>query len=119
MLSQSKKDNTTTKVSPHPLWIVSSETAPIAGTGALNQEPTLYETVDRLAHAQVAKATSGLAPSALAEAYLDWAIHLAISPGKQMQLMEAALKKRQNTLGLMLRCRFRTDMFQHGSRQAI
>jgi polyhydroxyalkanoate synthase len=43
-----------------------------------------YETLDRMAHASLAKATSGLAPSVLGEAWMDWAVHLATSPGKQM-----------------------------------
>jgi polyhydroxyalkanoate synthase len=40
-----------------------------------------FETLDRMAHASVAKATSGLSPSVLAEAWMDWATHLAVSPG--------------------------------------
>ncbi len=52
---------------------------------------TAYETLDRLTHAGVAKATAGLAPSVLAEAWMDWAVHMATSPGKQMQLAETAL----------------------------
>ena len=49
-----------------------------------------FETLDRVAHAAVAKATSGLSPSVLAEAWMDWASHLAVSPGKQLQLMTQA-----------------------------
>lgn len=53
---------------------------------------TAYETLDRITHAGVAKATAGLSPSVLAEAWLDWAVHMAASPGKQMQLAETAMK---------------------------
>ena len=54
-----------------------------------------FETLDRMAHASVAKATSGLSPSVLAEAWMDWATHLAVSPGKQLHLMEKALQNAQ------------------------
>ena len=59
-----------------------------AGSGA----ETLYQTMDRVAHAGVAKATSGLAPTVLGEAWMDWAGHLAMSPGKQMQLADKAVR---------------------------
>src|SRR5450830_1056616 len=42
------------------------------------------EIVDRSLHATAARFTFGLSPAALAEAYLDWATHLAFSPGKWM-----------------------------------
>jgi Poly-beta-hydroxybutyrate polymerase N terminal len=41
---------------------------------------------DRTLHAATARLTGGLAPSALAGAYLDWMTHLAVAPGRQMQL---------------------------------
>ncbi len=53
---------------------------------------TAYQTLDRISHAAVAKATSGLAPSVLAEAWMDWAVHMAASPGKAMQLGEQAIR---------------------------
>ncbi len=65
-------------------------------------EPTVYEAMDRAAHAAVAKATSGLAPSVLAEAWMDWAVHLAVSPGKQLQLMQTAIQNSQALWGLAL-----------------
>tara|TARA_R110000772_G_scaffold231592_1_gene342433 strand:+ start:42167 stop:43855 length:1689 start_codon:yes stop_codon:yes gene_type:complete len=48
--------------------------------------------MDQSAHAAVAKATSGLAPSVLGEAWMDWAVHMATSPGKQCQLLELAMR---------------------------
>lgn len=56
---------------------------------------TVYETMDKSAHAILAKATSGLAPTVLAEAWIDWATHFATSPGKQLKLVEKALRKLQ------------------------
>jgi polyhydroxyalkanoate synthase len=54
-----------------------------------------FEAIDRMAHASVAKATSGLSPSVLGEAWMDWATHLAVSPGKQLHLMEQAMSNMQ------------------------
>ncbi|WP_197082909.1 PHA/PHB synthase family protein [Pseudorhodobacter ferrugineus] len=51
-----------------------------------------YETLDRMAHATLASATSGLSPSVLAEAWMDWATHLASSPGKRLELTEQAMR---------------------------
>ena len=51
------------------------------------------EIVDRSLHALAARFTAGLSPSALAGAYWDWAFHLAMSPGKQFQLIEKAARK--------------------------
>jgi polyhydroxyalkanoate synthase len=53
----------------------------------------LGEITDRSLHAAVARFTLGLSPAALAEAYFDWAAHLAVSPGKQLQLAEKAARK--------------------------
>ena len=53
----------------------------------------LSDVVDRSLHAAVSRLTAGLSPAALTEAYLDWIIHLASSPGKQAQLLEKAVRK--------------------------
>ncbi|PIL20115.1 hypothetical protein P775_10630 [Puniceibacterium antarcticum] len=71
---------------------------PAAESASLPAEPTpqsAYETLDRMVHASLAKATSGLSPSVLGEAWMDWAVHLAVSPGKQAHLMEQALQNAQ------------------------
>jgi len=49
--------------------------------------------VDRILHASQARLTAGLSPSSAAAAYLDWAAHLANSPGKQGELFEKAFRK--------------------------
>ena len=41
------------------------------------------DSIDRLIHAHIGRATAGISPAALALAYVDWAVHLASSPGKQ------------------------------------
>ena len=51
------------------------------------------DVIDRALHASLARFTAGFSPASLAEAYLDWAMHLASSPGKQLQLVEKAFRK--------------------------
>ena len=53
----------------------------------------LSNVIDRSLHASVAHLTGGLSPAAMAGAYWDWAVHLAASPGKQLQLAEKAARK--------------------------
>jgi polyhydroxyalkanoate synthase len=53
----------------------------------------LAEVLDRVSHASLAKLTSGLSPASLVGAYLDWAAHLATSPGKRLQLADKAWRK--------------------------
>ncbi len=62
-------------------------------SGALSDSytaTTFQEMLDRAFHAGLARFTVGLSPAALVEAYLDWVIHLALSPGKQISLIEKA-----------------------------
>lgn len=44
------------------------------------------DVLDRSLHAQAAQFTGGFSPLGLWLAYVDWAVHLAVSPGKQTQL---------------------------------
>jgi len=64
----------------------------------------LGDVVDRSVHAAVARFTGGLSPAALAEAYMDWAIHLAAAPGKQSQLGQKAVKKAARLARYMTDC---------------
>ncbi|HTI18751.1 MAG TPA: poly-beta-hydroxybutyrate polymerase N-terminal domain-containing protein, partial [Trinickia sp.] len=50
----------------------------------------LHEVLDRTAHARLIAATAGLSPASAWLAWLDWAIHLAVSPGKNFELMAEA-----------------------------
>jgi polyhydroxyalkanoate synthase len=49
--------------------------------------------VDRSLHAAMARSTGGLSPAAMTEAYMDWAVHLANSPGKRLVLADKAMRK--------------------------
>jgi len=53
----------------------------------------IAETLDRAFHSGVARWTGGLSPGGLASAYFDWLAHLALSPGKHLQLTHKAAKK--------------------------
>ena len=49
--------------------------------------------LDRLVNAAVARLTAGISPLALPSAYLDWGMHLAMAPGKQLELLRKAHRK--------------------------
>lgn len=53
-------------------------------------EPAELRKLDAAVHAQLAKAAGGLAPISLTLACLDWAMHLATSPGRQLELAQMA-----------------------------
>ncbi|NDP64730.1 alpha/beta fold hydrolase [Polaromonas sp.] len=62
----------------------------------MNHQPTEHpagNALDQVVHARLAQLTQGLSPASLASAYLDWFVHLAISPGKQQALMFKAVRK--------------------------
>ena len=50
------------------------------------------ETFDRLIHAGIGRATRFISPMALSLAIFNWQCHLAISPGKQLTLLENGIK---------------------------
>ncbi len=50
-------------------------------------------TVDNASRAIVAKVSGGLSPVSIAQSFTDWWMHLAVSPGKQMQLVAKAGRK--------------------------
>jgi polyhydroxyalkanoate synthase subunit PhaC len=49
--------------------------------------------LDRISHANIARLAGGFSPMAIAEAAFDWALHLAVSPGRQSALALSALAK--------------------------
>ena len=52
-----------------------------------------FEAMDRALHAAVGRLTHGISPVVLSRAYLDWLVHLGLSPGKQAQLVDKAARK--------------------------
>ncbi len=53
----------------------------------------IAETLDRAAIAGMAQMTSGLSPATILQAFSDWGMHLASSPGKQLQLAAKTTRK--------------------------
>src|SRR3954470_16133972 len=53
----------------------------------------LRDVLDHAVHASLARFTGGLSPAALTQAYAGWGVHLAISPGKQVELAAKAAGK--------------------------
>ncbi len=51
------------------------------------------QSLDRAVKAQLARLTMGVTPFGLSTSFFNWWIHLASSPGKQVQLMEKAARK--------------------------
>ncbi|HEX5612238.1 MAG TPA: alpha/beta fold hydrolase [Burkholderiales bacterium] len=51
------------------------------------------DSFDRVAHAWLGRLTTGISLASLGQAYLDWAVHLAESPGKQAELWLKAWRK--------------------------
>ncbi|SDI68179.1 PHA/PHB synthase family protein [Billgrantia gudaonensis] len=49
--------------------------------------------LDRAFKANLARLTAGISPAGLASVYFEWLAHLALSPGKQVELGEKALRK--------------------------
>ena len=66
----------------------------------------MAELLDRATHASIAKLTLGLSPTSLIGAYLDWATHLAASPGKRLQLAEKSWRKWMRLQQFAARCAF-------------
>ena len=59
---------------------------------AVEHETPSTPTIDRALHAFMSR-LSGLSPAAVASAWFDWFAHLAISPGKQAELVQSAGEK--------------------------
>jgi polyhydroxyalkanoate synthase len=66
---------------------------PAADTSAHDQSDGIYRDVDRLFHAWLASLTFGISPISLTQAWQDWLLHLAVSPGKQRQILTKAAEK--------------------------
>src|SRR5215472_11429649 len=81
------------------LPITASSPTRVRNRPGQQQDPDSYtvtalaDITDRALHAATARFTAGVSPAALAEAYLDWATHLACAPGKRIQLVDKAMRK--------------------------
>jgi polyhydroxyalkanoate synthase len=68
-----------------PRAIIAEDTPPVLQKAG--------KVIDRATQATLARLSGGLSPASLAGAYLDWALHLAAQPGKQLQLADKAARK--------------------------
>ncbi len=62
------------------------------------RDETPTERLDRLLHVAAAPLTGGLSPVSLSLAWADWAWHLAVSPGRQMELAALAARLAADTV---------------------
>lgn len=68
-----------------------AEAAKPTGADDARSRPNAQEnSLDRTVHAFVARMTGGVSPLSLAAAWFDWASHLALSPGRQLELADLA-----------------------------
>ena len=65
---------------------------PSPASAALPDTGDSAELLNRHLRATLARATSGLSPYAALAAWCDWAAHLAVAPGRQIELLERAQK---------------------------
>ncbi|MEX0406349.1 alpha/beta fold hydrolase [Aquibium sp. LZ166] len=63
-----------------------------------------YRDLDRIYHALLAGQGFGISPISLASAWQDWALHLALSPGKRLELAAKGLEKVERFRGFLAAC---------------
>jgi polyhydroxyalkanoate synthase len=92
---------------PHPRGLTPVPSAPPVAQGLCEGAPvpaSAARDIDHAFRAGIARFTGGLAPSALAGAYFDWAVHLVASPGKQLELVGQAVAAAVESAGFAARC---------------
>ena len=60
---------------------------------SLDSKATFRSAIDRMIRASIGRVTLGISPVALAQAYQDWALHMAMSPGMQLELVHKTGRK--------------------------
>jgi polyhydroxyalkanoate synthase len=63
-----------------------SAVPPLSRSGGEVAERPDFHTFDRMLRAMQARLTQGISPVAIADAWMDWAVHLMAAPGKQAGL---------------------------------
>ncbi len=66
--------------------------------------PNALSGVDKMVHSLISRFTLGISPAALMLAYLDWLVHFGISPAKQLELVQKALRKAVRFYVYAFRC---------------
>ena len=65
--------------------------------------PAAAEDFDREFRAQLAQMTAGLAPTAFTTAWADWAMHLAMSPARRLELRQELAARASDTWSFAMR----------------
>src|SRR5579871_964242 len=73
-----------------------------AKRGAVRESP--FSQIDRSLRAELGRVTAGISPAALGAAYLDWAVHLMVSPGRRLELTNLAISSFLENAGFATRC---------------
>jgi polyhydroxyalkanoate synthase len=69
-----------------------AKAAPQPAAACVPPVPQSAQQLDQAAHALLSRAAMGLSPISLSLAWADWAMHLAVSPGRQSTLARQALQ---------------------------
>jgi polyhydroxyalkanoate synthase len=85
-------------------WPDRKEGASVDASTGTRTAPALTADLDRAVRAGIAHLTVGLAPSALAGAFFDWTVHLAVSPGKQLELASQVMTAAAENTAFGFRC---------------
>jgi polyhydroxyalkanoate synthase len=92
-------DGALRRTTPNGPVIMSPSTKAAASYASPSKIPeTPTQRLDRLVHSTAAPLTGGLSPVSLALAMADWAWHLGVSPGRQMELAALATQLLRDTL---------------------
>ena len=81
----------------------------ISSVLSLEPQRQVAKSIDDAFHTLLAKTSSGLSPISLTLAYADWAMHLAVSPGRQLLLAQHATALTQQVLNGILQNHPATD----------
>jgi Poly-beta-hydroxybutyrate polymerase N terminal len=73
---------------------------------------SVYRDADRFFHAATALLTLGISPISLLQAWQDWALHLATSPGKQQEIVARGIEKFVRLATFVSGCMARSGMNQ-------
>ena len=91
------------ELKPPPNHIAEFARHPVDPAAVRSEDIEPPSSAARLLHAMMGQFTQGISPTALALAWLDWALHLAQSPGKWQQLAGKAWNKDLRWLGYATR----------------
>jgi polyhydroxyalkanoate synthase len=70
--------------------------------GAAPEDP--FSQLDRSLRAGLGRLTGGVSPAALGAAYLDWAVHLMVSPGRCLELANLAISRLAENAAFATHC---------------